>query len=162
MMSFLFFFLVLLLLPQVHFNIKYDNLTEANKRADGILVLAVLFRSQEENLQILKPVTELFPFVKEKGSTVPFKRSLILSHLLPKFSETFYKYLGSLTTPPCSQSVTWIIFPDLMAVASDQLEKFQSLDRSRSKSQGGSSVRNLQKLNGRKVYVSRDEWCNRK
>lgn len=40
---------------------------------------------------------------------------------------TFYTYQGSLTTPPCSQAVTWIIFPQAIDVSSMQMDNFRIL-----------------------------------
>lgn len=33
----------------------------------------------------------------------------------------YYAYSGSLTTPPCSESVTWIVFRDVLAISDKQV-----------------------------------------
>lgn len=35
--------------------------------------------------------------------------------------------LGSLTTPPCSEAVRWVLFPDTVPVTGPQIEFFRSL-----------------------------------
>ena len=45
--------------------------------------------------------------------------------LLPK-SHDYYRYNGSLTTPPCSEGVRWIVMKKPMTVSKDQLDAFQT------------------------------------
>lgn len=39
----------------------------------------------------------------------------------------FYTYQGSLTTPPCSQAVQWIVFPQVINISHAQMQRFRSL-----------------------------------
>ena len=39
----------------------------------------------------------------------------------------FYTYQGSLTTPPCSQAVQWIVFPQVINISHAQMQQFRSL-----------------------------------
>ncbi|WP_091610455.1 carbonic anhydrase [Marinococcus luteus] len=67
---------------------------------------------------------------------------LNLEKLLP-FSETNFQYEGSLTTPPCTEGVNWIVFEEPAAVSSDQLADFQQIY--------ADNHRPVQPLNGREV-----------
>ena len=45
--------------------------------------------------------------------------------LLPKDS-TYFNYSGSLTTPPCSEEVNWMVMAQPIEVSSAQIEKFRT------------------------------------
>lgn len=61
--------------------------------------------------------------VEEYNSTVEIEDVFSLSSLLPPLEdmEHFYTYNGSLTTPPCSEAVTWIIFPNALPISAIQV-----------------------------------------
>lgn len=65
--------------------------------------------------------------------------------LLPK-ENTFFTFLGSLTTPPCTENVRWIMFKDCIQINKEQLEIFRA--------KYNNNFRKVQELNGRKIYVS--------
>ena len=57
--------------------------------------------------------------------------SVNLTALLPPdYASKFYTYPGSLTTPPCSQVVTWFVFEDAVALSDDQLELLRDVQTS--------------------------------
>jgi carbonic anhydrase len=41
--------------------------------------------------------------------------------LLPENTDDFYRYNGSLTTPPCFQSVMWTVFAQVSHISSHQV-----------------------------------------
>ena len=44
-----------------------------------------------------------------------------MNKLLPNDTETFYRYEGSLTTPPCSESVIWTVFRQHIEISEEQV-----------------------------------------
>jgi carbonic anhydrase len=52
-------------------------------------------------------------------------------------------YSGSLTTPPCSESVNWVVLEQPIEMSRDQIRAFQKLFRD--------NHRPIQPVNGRKV-----------
>jgi len=46
--------------------------------------------------------------------------------LLPA-SPNYYTYMGSLTTPPCSEGVLWLVMKQAVAVSQDQINIFSRL-----------------------------------
>ncbi|NWZ98530.1 CAH14 anhydrase, partial [Nesospiza acunhae] len=51
--------------------------------------------------------------------------SFSIRELLPEHLERYYRYNGSLTTPPCSQSVLWSLLPQPVRISRAQLEQLQ-------------------------------------
>ncbi|NXS43657.1 CAH14 anhydrase, partial [Balaeniceps rex] len=51
--------------------------------------------------------------------------SFSVQDLLPPRLDLFYRYNGSLTTPPCSQGVLWTLFPQPVRISLAQLEQLQ-------------------------------------
>ncbi|MFD2924789.1 carbonic anhydrase [Halobacillus naozhouensis] len=50
-----------------------------------------------------------------------------LASLLPRQSSTTFHYSGSLTTPPCSEDVKWIIFEDTIEISKEQIDVFKQI-----------------------------------
>ena len=44
--------------------------------------------------------------------------------VLPGNREHFYAYSGSLTTPPCTEGVQWIVFKEPIELSRDQIDRF--------------------------------------
>ena len=62
---------------------------------------------------------------KTDGDEVDLDRSDVRA-LLPG-DPTTYRYLGSLTTPPCSEIVRWNLFKAPIEVSDDQVAAFRAL-----------------------------------
>lgn len=94
-----------------------------HQSADGKLaVIGVFFKEGAENA-VLK---EVFAQMPAKEGKVAIKASINPSGLLPK-SLAYYSYAGSLTTPPCSEGVTFYILKTPMEMSKAQLEQFKKL-----------------------------------
>lgn len=88
----------------VHWNaVKYQNYREAAMREHGLAVIGVFLKDSRAALGPFQP-----------------------SCLLPTCRD-YWTYPGSLTTPPLSESVTWIIYKKPIEVAQDQLAAFRTL-----------------------------------
>ncbi|XP_069336790.1 carbonic anhydrase 14 isoform X4 [Eulemur rufifrons] len=111
---------------------SYDSLSEAAQRPQGLAVLGILI---------------------EKTSVPPFN----VRELLPTELGQFFRYNGSLTTPPCYQSVLWTVFSRRAQISMEQLEKLQETLFSTEEEPSKLLVQNYrapQPLNQRTVFAS--------
>ena len=53
-------------------------------------------------------------------------RRSIRTHLLPE-GGSHYRYPGSLTTPGCSEIVSWVVMADSIAASQDQIDAFAAI-----------------------------------
>ena len=63
--------------------------------------------------------------------------------LLPEHRWSHYTLAGSLTTPPCSEGVNWLILAEPITISSAQLAQLKSFY--------SDNARHVQDLNGRSV-----------
>ncbi|HET9597223.1 MAG TPA: carbonic anhydrase family protein [Anaeromyxobacteraceae bacterium] len=115
-----------------------------HKDADGHLaVLATLFEVGAENAA-LKPIFAKLPSKPHSELELTDVR-LDPAAVLPA-SHGYYEFEGSLTTPPCSEGVRWLVLQKHATVSKAQLQAFTKLY--------AHNARPLQPLNGRAVRAS--------
>ena len=93
-----------------------------------ILVVGVLIDIGQTNVELDKAGS----WIKQRiGHRIPVKGEEIRSglvvnvkNLLPKDTSHFYTYHGSLTTPPCSEGVQWVILKNHIEVSEQQVQRF--------------------------------------
>ena len=62
----------------------------------------------------------------EKGTEMRVRNGLDMNHLLPA-DRRYFTYMGSLTTPPCSEGVLWMVMQQPVNLATDQINVFSRL-----------------------------------
>ncbi|XP_038292057.1 LOW QUALITY PROTEIN: carbonic anhydrase 5B, mitochondrial-like [Canis lupus familiaris] len=108
----------------VHWNaVKFENFEDAALEEHGLAV--IVFLKLGKHHQELQKSVDTLPSVKHKDTLVAFG-SFDPSCLMPACPD-YWTYSGSLTTPPLSESVTWIIKKQPIEVDHDQLEQFRTL-----------------------------------
>uniref|UniRef100_A0A8D2LSH9 Carbonic anhydrase n=1 Tax=Varanus komodoensis TaxID=61221 RepID=A0A8D2LSH9_VARKO len=106
----------------VHYNSdRYLDLKSALDKSDGLAVLAILI---EVRIGPFNPSYEKifshFQNVKYKGQET-FIPGFNIQELLPDSLDEYYRYEGSLTTPPCYPSVLWTVFRKPVQISEEQL-----------------------------------------
>jgi carbonic anhydrase len=59
---------------------------------------------------------------------VPPGQTIVVGRLLPE-NRRYFTFMGSLTTPPCSEDVLWLVLKQAQAISPEQLAIFQRLYR---------------------------------
>ena len=139
-------------LHMVHYNsAKYPNITAAQGQPDGLLVIGVFFEIGAENKE-LKLLTDevnnnVLNFTADTYNGV-FKLQDMLSGI--NF-EKYYLYPGSLTTPPCFESVTWVVMNDKLTLSQAQMNVFRKDYTNSLSHEIAPNYRPVQPLNGRTI-----------
>ncbi|XP_045171211.2 carbonic anhydrase-like [Mercenaria mercenaria] len=142
----------------VHFNKKYGNMSNAMDKDDGLAVLGFFFKIGRHNRHF-EEIIDHFNQIKYKNSEVEIQ-SIPLVQLMPAQLSRFYRYEGSLTTPPCYESVTWTLFNETIEIAEEQLQDFRTTIFENEESEADLSIdisddyRPVQCMFRRRVYAS--------
>lgn len=143
----------------VHRNLRYANVTEAAGHKDGLSVIGVLFHASNAPNAGVGKILENIAFVNaadEIDKPVKIDQKFKLRELFPKLTGGYLTYPGSLTTPSCAESVTWIVLLDTFSVTMDQVNQFRAIETFGGK-QLTDNYRDVQKKYNRPVMVVRHE-----
>jgi len=93
-----------------------------HKGPDGKLsVIAVLFDAGKPN-KLIKTLWDNLP--KDKGKEHVVEGVKINAVDLLPIDKGYYRYAGSLTTPPCSEGVTWYVLKSPVQISAEQIARF--------------------------------------
>ncbi len=106
------------------------------------VVIGVFFKEGKEN-PILEKILDNVP---ASGKSVKNEDiSISIDDFFDKAND-FYFYEGSLTTPPFTETVRWIVLSDIFEASYAQIKKFNSLM--------GDNARHIQAINGREITIN--------
>lgn len=119
-------------LKQFHFHTPSENQIEGKNfpleahlvhaSKDGELaVIALMFENGAEN-PLIKKVWEAMPHEVDKKTPLVLSAKEINAFLPEK--KQYYRFDGSLTTPPCSEGVRWFVLKKYVTISPAQVEEF--------------------------------------
>lgn len=138
-------------LKQFHFHAPSENLIDGKQfplevhfvHADSsgnLAVIAVFFDEGAANAA-LNEVEKNLPMRAGDRQTIDVP--LAAMQLMPR-SREYYRFSGSLTTPPCSEGVNWLVLKNPITASAAQIEKLHTAF-------GPSNARPVQPLNARVI-----------
>ncbi|XP_055357847.1 uncharacterized protein LOC129602739 [Paramacrobiotus metropolitanus] len=114
----------------VHWNrSKHKKFEDALEDGEGLSVIGVFLKVGKAHPELEKLVNlmENIHYADKKVSIAALE--LDLYRLLPEDSTQYWTYAGSLTTPPFSECVVWIVMKNPIEISSSQLRAMRTLLR---------------------------------
>lgn len=121
-------------LKQIHFHAPSENqiggktfpleahLVHTDQNGE-IAVVAIMYAEGKENASLAR----FWPLMPTKpGMFKKLENIVSASELIPT-ERDYYLFNGSLTTPPCTEGVRWIVFKQPVALAKKQVEDFKQI-----------------------------------
>eukprot|EP00092_Neocalanus_flemingeri_P003574 GFUD01003833.1.p1 GENE.GFUD01003833.1~~GFUD01003833.1.p1 ORF type:complete len:367 (-),score=77.33 GFUD01003833.1:162-1262(-) len=136
----------------VHYNSKYQSYRDSVGKPDGLAVFAVLHELADTDNNKLSPIINSLTQITNPGSTFTLEKSISPRDILPIIASPLYRYTGSLTSPPCTELVTWTVFYHTNTVSGAQLSTLRSLLKTDG-TQMDKTFRQTARLNSRSVNI---------
>ncbi|XP_051894969.1 carbonic anhydrase 6 [Pristis pectinata] len=138
----------------VHYNSdKYSSFSEASTKPDGLAVLAFLYEDGHlENTYYSDFISSLSK-IRYAGQFTEIQ-PIDISTMLPNNLSNFYRYRGSLTTPPCFETITWTIFDTPIVLSSNQIRLLENSVMDWENKTLRNDYRHAQPINDRVVEAS--------
>lgn len=139
-------------LKQIHFHEPAEHLINGIKypieihlvhisKDNAITVLGILGMEGEKS-QLFEFFESFLPI--KNGEERIINQNLDLTSLFPN-KKDFYSYSGSLTTPPCTENVNWIVFKEPIIISLEEVLKLKE-------NMPLNNYRNEQPVNDRIIY----------
>ena len=111
-------------------------------RQGGYVIVAVPVRAGERENRILSRILDYLPM--RSGEQVRYRQVGINPIFLLPNDHSYFRYEGSLVTPPCTEPVLWFVMREALEVSPWQIQRMAQAV--------GTNARPLQPLNGRPVF----------
>ncbi|KAM5151344.1 carbonic anhydrase 4 isoform 1-T1 [Callospermophilus lateralis] len=134
-----------------------SNEKDGQTPKDQIAVLAFLVQEGDKTNKGFQPLVEALSHIPKPEMSTTMRESSLLD-LLPEEEKLrrYFRYLGSLTTPSCAETVVWTVFEEPIQLHRDQILAFsQNLYYNKEQTlKMSENVRPTQRLGDRQVFRS--------
>ncbi len=122
-------------LVQFHFHRPSEEMIDGKQFE---MVVHLVHKDSQERLAVVAVLVEVGarqPVIQAVLNNLPLEKgeemavtssSLDLSQMLPQ-GRRYFTYMGSLTTPPCSEDVLWVVMKQPVQATADQLDLFSRM-----------------------------------
>ena len=86
-------------------------------------IVAVLFREGKPNAALDKLIAQL---PTESGKAITLKSRILASEMMPS-NRDYYRFNGSLTSPPCTEGIRWVLVKTPMTASKEQIDALSTL-----------------------------------
>ena len=112
---------------------------------EGKLAVVAIFLDQGKENGLIKTLWSTLPQTRDKENVVEAVQIKAIDLLPP--DKGYYMFPGSLTTPPCTEGVTWYVLKTPVQISADEIARFGRLYPM--------NARPVQPLNGRDLVGTR-------
>lgn len=136
-------------LKQIHFHTPSENTIDGKSfpmeahlvhtKGSSLAVVAVMFEVGEDNLVLNKLLRNLPETEGDKNEL----KSDVEGYEILSANQEYYRFNGSLTTPPCTEGVKWLVLKTPVELSQSQLNDFETVM--------GQNNRPVQDINARPV-----------
>lgn len=121
-----------------------------NTQTGDLGVIGLLFKKGKENKWLKNLFLNLPSFDENTSVQSPSSVSVTInSYSAFPEDKSYFHYMGSLTTPPCSEGLKWVVMKQVVEVSEEQLKEWEVAVE-------GSSARPVQGLNGRTLFFDNE------
>lgn len=104
---------------------QYDMVVHlVHRDSEGRLAVIAVLLERGQDQALVQTVWNYLPL--ERGDSYDAPVSIDLNQLLPK-DKAYFTYMGSMTTPPCSEGVLWMVLRQPVQVSAQQISIFSRL-----------------------------------
>nr|ANJ59777.1 alpha carbonic anhydrase 1 [Exaiptasia diaphana] len=140
----------------VFYNTDHADVTIAANKPDGLTVIGVFLKKDKSANLELKKIAKQVEKIEAEGAEVSDAKVSLRTLLPDKLrygTHDFYSYKGSLTTPGCYESVSWLVLENPLKADDQVFASFRKLESKHGKHHGKmcDNFRPTQHLNGRVV-----------
>merc|ERR1712223_21802 len=113
----------------VHKKTSYSSVTASLSYNDGLAVIGIMFQLADTSDAGLTEIINAAVAIKNAADQHTHKeaKSIDMSTFLYQTGRSYYYYKGSLTTPPCTETVDWHLMEGAIRITEADLEKLRDL-----------------------------------